>query len=111
LYYIYKKRQNAQQAAGPNGKYFLSESTGRVYYRDLKSGKFQWVSPPRQAIQVPADEAQQYSQYQGYNNQSNGQTFGGYGANDLNRYRDAVPAQHSHGTSRFTFRSDSKGHY
>jgi hypothetical protein len=94
LYYLYNKRKNAQQK-GPNGKYFRSESTGRIYYRDLKTGEAQWVSPPRQPIQVPANEInpQEYSRYQGYNNQNNGQTFGGYGLNDYNKYQDAVPAQ------------------
>lgn len=96
LYYIYKKRQNAQQAAGPNGKYFLSKN-GRVYYRDLKTGKFQFVSPPRQAIEVPMEEAKQYnelSRYQGYNNQPSGTGFGGYGSAGAPSYNDAMPAQY-----------------
>lgn len=90
LYYIYKKRQAAQQEAGPNGKYFLSKN-GRVYYRNLKTGDFQWVSPPRQPIQVPMDEAAQYQEYAGFNNRSNGRSFGGYGPGQQS-YNDAEPA-------------------
>lgn len=92
LYYIYKKRQNAQAQAGPEGKYFISKSNGRVYYRDLKTGAFQYVSPPTQPIQVPMEEAREYSGYQGYNNGRSGKQFGGYGYNSSGSYTDAVPA-------------------
>ena len=54
VYYMYKKHQNAQ-GEGPNGRYYRSKN-GRVYYRDMRTGKFQWVDPPSQPIQVPADE-------------------------------------------------------
>ena len=92
LYYIYNKRKNkADSAKGPEGKYFISKSTGRVYYRNLKDGSFQWVSPPRQPIRVPTAEAQQYQGYSGYNNQSDGRGFGGYGSG-TERYDDAEPA-------------------
>lgn len=92
LYYLYKRHQNAKAAQGPNGKYFRSESTGRIYYRDLKTGKFQWVTPPNQPIQVPADQAQEYSGYAGYNgNMNQGQSYGGYGPGAKN-YTDGVPA-------------------
>ena len=90
LYYIYKKRQAASQQQGPNGKYFLSKN-GRVYYRNLKTGAYQWVSPPTQPIQVPAEEAQQYSGFAGYNNRSTGQPYGGYGPGQPN-YNDGEPA-------------------
>lgn len=97
LYYLYKKHQNAQAATGANGKYYISESTGRVYYRILSGadkGKFQWVSPPAQAMQVPQAAAQQYGLqgYQGYNNGASGQPFGGYGATSQGSYTDTVPA-------------------
>ena len=93
LYYIYNKRKaKAAQEAGPTGKYFMSESTGRVYYRDLKTGKFQWVSPPAQPIRVPAEEAQQYSGYAGFNNRNDGRGFGGYGPGANANYNDAEPA-------------------
>lgn len=92
LYYVYNKRKNkAESAKGPDGKYFVSESTGRVYYRNLKDGSFQWVSPPKQPIRVPADEAQQYQNYAGYNNQNTGRGFGGYGPGSKS-YNDAEPA-------------------
>ena len=93
LYYIYNKRKNATQQ-GAQGKYFRSEANGRIYYRDLKTGKFQYVSPPRQPIQVPAEEAGMYQQYQGFNNRAQGQGFGGYGSGNAN-YEDAIPAQYS----------------
>jgi hypothetical protein len=95
LYYIYNKRKNSQQQ-GAQGKYFRSEANGRIYYRDLKTGKFQYVSPPTQPIQVPAEELagmQGLQRYQGYNNNRSGQSFGGYGAGNAN-YNDAVPAQY-----------------
>ena len=90
LYYIYQKRQNAPQQAGPEGKYFQSKN-GRIYYRNLKTGDFQWVSPPRQPIEVPIEEAQRYQNYAGYNNRNTGQSFGGYGPGQQN-YTDAEPA-------------------
>lgn len=92
LYYIYKKRQAAKND-GPQGKYYISKSTGRVYYRDLKTGNFQWVSPPAQPIRVSPEEAAAYQNYQGYNNSQDGRGFGGYGTG-RNRYNDAVPAQY-----------------
>ncbi|MDF2440187.1 MAG: hypothetical protein JWN98_1171 [Abditibacteriota bacterium] len=91
LYYLYNKRKQAQ-AQGPNGRYFVSKSNGRVYYRDLKTRRFQYVSPPQQPLQVPASEAAAYQGYQGFNNAQNGRAFGGYG-NGQNSYEDAIPAQ------------------
>jgi hypothetical protein len=67
VYYMYKKHQN-KQGEGPNGKYYLSKN-GRVYYRDLKTGQYQWVDPPRQPISVPAEEYERYV----------GRGAGGYG--------------------------------
>lgn len=90
LYYIYKKRQAAPAKAGPEGKYFQSKN-GRIYYRNLKTGDFQWVSPPAQPIEVPAAEAAQYRNYAGYNNQKSGQGFGGYGPGQPN-YGGGEPA-------------------
>jgi hypothetical protein len=58
VYYLWKKHQN-KTAEGPDGKYYLSKN-GRVYYRDLKTGAYQWVDPPRQPIAVTPDEYQQY---------------------------------------------------
>ena len=75
LYYMYKKKQNA---AGQTVQYYKSESTGRIYYRDPKTKQAIWVTPPAQGIQVPMEQAQEYSGYQGYNNQTTGQAWGGY---------------------------------
>jgi hypothetical protein len=58
LYYLYQKHKNSP-GQGPQGRYFRSRN-GRVYYRDLKTGAYQWVDPPSQPIQVPADEYQRY---------------------------------------------------
>jgi hypothetical protein len=66
LYYMYKKNQNSQQ--GP--QYYLSKN-GRVYYRDAQ-GRAHWVTPPREGIYVPAQEAYQYREFQGYNNNPHG---------------------------------------
>jgi outer membrane protein assembly factor BamE (lipoprotein component of BamABCDE complex) len=70
LYYLYQKHKN-KQGEGAQGRYYRSKN-GRVYYRDLKTGKYQWVDPPQQPIQVPADEYQQY-----FGNQAQGGYDGG----------------------------------
>lgn len=77
LYYMYKKKQNAQ---GQTVQYYKSESNGRIYYRDPQTKQAIYVTPPPQGIQVPAEEAQEYSNYKGYNRQNTGQDFGGWGA-------------------------------
>jgi hypothetical protein len=79
LYYMYKKNKEKQQAGQLNGQptYYLSKN-GRVYYRD-QSGRAHWVTPPPTGIQVPYDEAQQYRDFQGYNNQSYGRDLAGLG--------------------------------
>lgn len=68
LYYLYKKHQKAQ--AG-QVQYYLSKN-GRVYYRDAQTHQAHWVTPPAGGVQVPAAEAQQYSQYKGYPGNSTG---------------------------------------
>ncbi|MBD2076867.1 hypothetical protein H6F86_23875 [Phormidium sp. FACHB-592] len=70
LYYLYNRQKNAKADAGANSKYYLSKN-GRVYYRDANR-QVHWVTPPPNGIQVPAEEAQQYRDYQGYNNRSTG---------------------------------------
>ncbi len=77
LYYLYKRHQNAQ-GQGANGQYYLSKN-GRVYYRDAQH-RAHFVTPPPGGIQVPASEAQQYSQFQGYNGRSTGRDLTGLGA-------------------------------
>jgi|ERR671933_250970 hypothetical protein len=69
LYYLYNKHKN-NKAQGAQGKYYLSKN-GRVYYRDAQ-GRPHWVTPPSGGIQVPESEAQQYRDFQGYNNRSTG---------------------------------------
>jgi hypothetical protein len=79
LYYLYNRQKNAR-GEGKTGQYYLSKN-GRIYYRDPNNPRrVIWVTPPREGIRVPAEEAQRYSRYQGYNNRETGETFGGYGA-------------------------------
>ncbi|MGV3618975.1 MAG: hypothetical protein ACO1SV_26915 [Fimbriimonas sp.] len=80
LYYMYKKNQEKKAAGQLNGQpvYYLSKN-GRVYYRDA-SGQAHWVTPPPQGIQVPADEALMYRDFQGYNNNPYGTTLEQLGA-------------------------------
>lgn len=79
LYYMYKKNQEKKAQGQLQGQpqYYLSKN-GRVYYRD-QNNQAHWVTPPAQGFQVPYDEAQQYSQFQGYNGQSTG-------VSDLSRF-------------------------
>jgi len=83
LYYLYKQHQN-KQGAGREGRYYLSKN-GRVYYRE-PNGNFHWVTPPSGGVQVPESEAEHYRDFAGYNGQTTGKSFGGYGA------AGAVPA-------------------
>lgn len=76
LYYIYNRNKN-KQGQGPNGQYYLSKN-GRVYYRDAQH-RAHFVTPPPGGIQVPASEAQQYSQFQGYNGRTSGRDLTGLG--------------------------------
>jgi len=69
LYYLYNRHKNKQQQ-GAEGKYYLSKN-GRVYYRDAQN-RAHWVTPPPGGIQVPESEAQQYRDFQGYNNRPTG---------------------------------------
>ena len=75
LYYMWKKKQNAQ---GQQVQYYQSKTNGRIYYRDPTTHQAIYVTPPPGGIQVPADEAQDYSSYEGYNNRPTGEPFGGY---------------------------------
>ena len=79
LYYLYKKHKNAQATEGVDGQYYLSKN-GRVYYRDAEH-RAHWVTPPPQGIQVPADEAAEFSEFQGYDNRDYGRDLRGL-AND-----------------------------
>jgi len=60
LYWLYKRHQNSK-GAGPNGQYYRSRN-GRVYYRDARTHKAIWVTPPpaSQPIQVSPEEYQRY---------------------------------------------------
>lgn len=75
LYYMYRKNQEKKSTGQLNGEpvYYLSKN-GRVYYRDA-NGQAHWVTPPPQGIEVPATEAMQYRDFQGYNNNPNGLTL------------------------------------
>lgn len=92
LYYLFKKNQEKKAAGQLQGQpqYYLSKN-GRVYYRQA-NGQAVYVTPPPQGIQVPYDEAQQYSQFQGYDNRSSGRTLqdlynqGGYAPDPRGAY-------------------------
>lgn len=76
LYYMYKKHKDAQNQTA-NVQYYLSKN-GRVYYRDANH-QAHWVTPPAQGFQVPEDEAQEFRDFQGYNNQNSGRDLVGLG--------------------------------
>ncbi len=57
LVYLYNKHKNAR-GAGAQGQYYLSKN-GRVYYRDSK-GNAVWVTPPKEGIPVPQEQAAVY---------------------------------------------------
>ncbi len=93
LYYVYRKYQNNKAPSGV--QYYKSEANGRIYYRDPKTKQAIYVTPPARAIEVPADQAREYQGYAGYNNQPQGQQFGGFGYNANNKYQGqpgSVPA-------------------
>lgn len=69
LYYLYNRHKNRQEK-GAQGKYYLSKN-GRIYYRD-EQNRPHWVTPPQEGIRVPESEAQQYRDFQGYNNSPTG---------------------------------------
>ena len=75
LYYLYK-RNKAKQQAPANVQYYISKSTGQVYYRDPKNhNQAVWMTPPpsqARPVQVPESVANDYRDYQGYDNQPNG---------------------------------------
>jgi hypothetical protein len=73
LYYLVKhhQQQNGQQV-----QYYKSKKNGRIYYRDPKTHQAHWVTPAA-SYEVPADEAQEMKQYQGYNNQTTGSDYEG----------------------------------
>jgi hypothetical protein len=75
LYYLYKRHKNAQQATGIDGQYYLSKN-GRVYYRD-EDHRAHWVTPPPGGITVPADEAAEFRDFQGYDNRTTGRDLTG----------------------------------
>ncbi len=58
LIYLYNKHKN-KKGTGEQGQYYRSESTGRIYYRD-KNNNAVFVTPPKEGIRVPAEEAEIY---------------------------------------------------
>ena len=80
-YYIYKKYKASQEgkaADAQNVQYYVSKTTGQIYYRDPKTHQAHFVTPPRekiQQVQVPANQAQEYSRFRGYDNQQTGDTL------------------------------------
>ncbi|HVF84409.1 MAG TPA: hypothetical protein VM821_00395 [Abditibacteriaceae bacterium] len=94
LFYLYKKYQSRPMASGV--QYYQSKANGRIYYRDKRNPQQAiYVTPPQQPVMVPQNEAAQYQGYAGYNNQAQGQNFGGYGYNQNGTYQGqagSVPA-------------------
>lgn len=78
LYYLYKKHQNADSKEGPDGQYYLSKN-GRVYYRDAEH-RAHWVTPPAEGISVPASEAAQFAEFEGYERRPTGRDLSGLAA-------------------------------
>ncbi|MDB4975610.1 MAG: hypothetical protein JWN48_3951 [Myxococcaceae bacterium] len=78
LYYLYKKHQNAAAQEGPEGQYYLSKN-GRVYYRDAEH-RAHWVTPPPGGISVPESQAQEFRDFQGYDNRATGRDLSGLAA-------------------------------
>jgi predicted small lipoprotein YifL len=78
LYYLYKKHQDAPAKDGPEGQYYLSKN-GRVYYRDAEH-RAHWVTPPKDGIEVPAAQAAEFSEFQGYDNRPTGRDLSGLAA-------------------------------
>ena len=83
VYYLYKKNQakraESAQAAASTPQYYLSKN-GRVYYRQANK-QVVYVTPPAQPISVPYEEAQQYRDFQGYDNRRDGRDLVGLGSN------------------------------
>ncbi|MEO8549480.1 MAG: hypothetical protein ABI678_05890 [Kofleriaceae bacterium] len=78
LYYLYKHHKAAAaNTTGVDSQYYLSKN-GRVYYRDADH-RAHWVTPPAEGIQVPANEAAEFEQYQGYENRTSGRDLVGLG--------------------------------
>lgn len=75
LYYLYKHHKNAAATSGVDSQYYVSKN-GRVYYRDAEH-RAHWVTPPPNGISVPANEATEYQEFQGYNNQPSGRDLSG----------------------------------
>jgi hypothetical protein len=76
LYYLYKRNQAKVAAGQSNVQYYLSKN-GRIYYRDPKTNGAIWVTPPREPIYVPADQAGDYQGLQGYNGSASGRDLTG----------------------------------
>jgi hypothetical protein len=74
LYYMYRKNQQKRAQGDTSQPQYYMSKNGRVYYRD-SSGRAHWVTPPQGGIQVPADEAYQYRDMQGYNGATSGRSL------------------------------------
>lgn len=87
LYYLYDQHKN-RQGTGAEGQYYRSKN-GRIYYRDAQ-GRPHWVTPPSEGIQVPAEQAERYREYQGYNGRETGRDL-----NDIPGQRSSEPEPQS----------------
>ena len=70
-YYWYTHHKKAEENADKQ-QYYISKSTGQIYYRDPKTHQAHFVTPPKDNVQVDETEAQNYKRFQGYNNQPTG---------------------------------------
>jgi len=73
LWYMYNKHRQKAQAQGQTIQYYRSKN-GRIYYRDPQTHQAIYVTPPQQPMRVTVSpqEAQQYQDIEGYNNQRTG---------------------------------------
>jgi hypothetical protein len=79
LYYLYKHHKDAPpDQSGPDSQYYLSKN-GRVYYRDAEH-RAHWVTAPPAGISVPAEQAKEYRDFQGYDNRETGRDLTGLAA-------------------------------
>src|SRR5919202_647957 len=61
----------AKKGLSTKQKVAILAGAAALYYLDAQ-GRPHWVTPPSGGIQVPESEAQQYRDFQGYNNRSTG---------------------------------------
>ena len=71
-YYWYTHHKKAEENKDKQ-QYYISKANGRIYYRDANHTAH-WVTPPTDKVQVDESEAQNYKRFQGYDNQTTGES-------------------------------------